>query len=164
MFWASESYLNLLFSLAFPDTALAREPSSTLLLPDVGRLDFDTWWVGLLIISEWRWEFWFPYVPPQSLSFTRTLQITFLILHLWPSVNTGKDWSCCPKDWNSFSLNCYFFSTEVKTWTESEKNCSGMKAHLLVINSKNEQVSSNRKWSQEFHLDFVLEDTCSFLL
>lgn len=50
-----------------------------------------------------------------------------------------KDWSCCPKKWKSFSLNCYFISTEVKNWIESEKNCSEMKAHLLVINSKDEQ-------------------------
>ncbi|KAM5254739.1 C-type lectin domain family 4 member A-like isoform 1-T1 [Hipposideros larvatus] len=49
-----------------------------------------------------------------------------------------KDWSCCPKNWKPFSLNCYFISTEGKNWTESEKNCSGMKAHLLVINTKNE--------------------------
>ncbi|XP_015976811.2 C-type lectin domain family 4 member A [Rousettus aegyptiacus] len=51
----------------------------------------------------------------------------------------GKDWTCCPKNWKSFSLNCYFISTEGKNWVESEKNCSGMKAHLLVINSKDEQ-------------------------
>lgn len=50
-----------------------------------------------------------------------------------------KDWSCCPKNWKPFSLNCYFISTEDKNWTESEKNCSGMKAHLLVINTKNEK-------------------------
>lgn len=50
-----------------------------------------------------------------------------------------KDWSCCPKGWEPFSLNCYFISTKDKNWNESEKNCSGMKAHLLVINTKAEQ-------------------------
>ncbi|XP_074182193.1 C-type lectin domain family 4 member C isoform X2 [Rhinolophus sinicus] len=50
-----------------------------------------------------------------------------------------KDWSCCPKDWKSFSLNCYFISTKDENWNESEKNCSGMQAHLLVINTKAEQ-------------------------
>lgn len=50
-----------------------------------------------------------------------------------------KDWSCCPKNWKPFGSNCYFISTVVKNWTESEKNCLGMKAHLLVINSKDEQ-------------------------
>ncbi|XP_074182178.1 C-type lectin domain family 4 member A isoform X3 [Rhinolophus sinicus] len=50
-----------------------------------------------------------------------------------------KDWSCCPKGWEPFSLNCYFISTKNKNWNESEKNCSGMQAHLLVINTKAEQ-------------------------
>ncbi|XP_036924183.1 C-type lectin domain family 4 member A-like isoform X1 [Sturnira hondurensis] len=50
-----------------------------------------------------------------------------------------KYWSCCPKKWKSFRSNCYFISTEEKNWTESEKNCTGMKAHLLVINTKEEQ-------------------------
>ncbi|XP_066117452.1 C-type lectin domain family 4 member A isoform X1 [Saccopteryx bilineata] len=50
-----------------------------------------------------------------------------------------KYWNCCPKNWKSFSLNCYFISTEDKNWSESKKNCSGMGAHLLVINTKEEQ-------------------------
>ncbi|XP_036108202.1 C-type lectin domain family 4 member A-like [Molossus molossus] len=49
-----------------------------------------------------------------------------------------KDWGCCPKNWKSFNLNCYFFSTEDKNWIENKKNCSEMKAHLLVINTKEE--------------------------
>lgn len=67
------------------------------------------------------------------------------IAPIWPSVNTEKDWSCCPKNWKSFSLNCYFISNESRNWTESEKNCSGMKAHLLVINSKDEQDFISKK-------------------
>ncbi|XP_024435245.2 C-type lectin domain family 4 member A [Desmodus rotundus] len=50
-----------------------------------------------------------------------------------------KYWGCCPKKWKSFRSNCYFISTENKNWMESEKNCLGMEAHLLVINSKEEQ-------------------------
>ncbi|XP_032246645.1 C-type lectin domain family 4 member A-like [Phoca vitulina] len=53
-----------------------------------------------------------------------------------------KDWSCCPKAWKSFSSNCYFISTITRNWTESERDCSEMKAHLLVINTKDEQVLS----------------------
>ncbi|KAG3292450.1 C-type lectin domain family 4 member A-like [Ictidomys tridecemlineatus] len=51
----------------------------------------------------------------------------------------GKVWSCCPKNWKSFSSSCYFFSTDVKSWNVSQKNCSRMAAHLVVINSKEEQ-------------------------
>uniref|UniRef100_A0A667G4D8 NECAP endocytosis associated 1 n=1 Tax=Lynx canadensis TaxID=61383 RepID=A0A667G4D8_LYNCA len=50
-----------------------------------------------------------------------------------------KDWSCCPKDWKPFSSNCYFISNTMRNWTESEKNCIAMKAHLLVVNTKDEQ-------------------------
>nr|XP_012615857.2 C-type lectin domain family 4 member A [Microcebus murinus] len=50
-----------------------------------------------------------------------------------------KVWSCCPKNWRSFSSKCYFISTEAKSWHESEENCSRMGAHLLVINTKDEQ-------------------------
>ncbi|XP_014442590.1 C-type lectin domain family 4 member A-like isoform X1 [Tupaia chinensis] len=51
----------------------------------------------------------------------------------------GKAWSCCPKDWKSFDSSCYLASTETKSWSKSKENCSGMGAHLLVINSKAEQ-------------------------
>ncbi|XP_047643568.1 C-type lectin domain family 4 member A isoform X1 [Phacochoerus africanus] len=50
-----------------------------------------------------------------------------------------KDWSCCPKNWTSFSSNCYFISAKSGTWDESEKKCSSMKTHLLVITTKAEQ-------------------------
>ncbi|VTJ91438.1 Hypothetical predicted protein, partial [Marmota monax] len=55
------------------------------------------------------------------------------------SIMKGKVWSCCPKNWKSFSSSCYFISTDAKSWNKSEENCSRMKAHLLVINSKEEQ-------------------------
>uniref|UniRef100_A0A8C3YFM3 C-type lectin domain family 4 member A n=1 Tax=Catagonus wagneri TaxID=51154 RepID=A0A8C3YFM3_9CETA len=60
------------------------------------------------------------------------LAISFLIAFIY------KAWSCCPKNWTSFSSNCYFISTEA-VWDDSEKKCSSMKAHLLVINTKAEQ-------------------------
>ncbi|XP_062051418.1 C-type lectin domain family 4 member A-like isoform X1 [Lepus europaeus] len=50
-----------------------------------------------------------------------------------------KVWSCCPKNWKPFSSNCYLISTESKSWHESKHHCSAMEAHLLVINSKDEQ-------------------------
>nr|XP_020143341.1 C-type lectin domain family 4 member A-like [Microcebus murinus] len=50
-----------------------------------------------------------------------------------------KVWSCCPKNWRSFSSKCYFISTEAKSWHENEEDCSRMGAHLLVISTKDEQ-------------------------
>ncbi|XP_033078759.1 C-type lectin domain family 4 member A isoform X2 [Trachypithecus francoisi] len=48
-------------------------------------------------------------------------------------------WSCCPKNWKPFSSNCYFISTESASWQNSEKDCARMEAHLLVINTQEEQ-------------------------
>ncbi|XP_011364087.1 C-type lectin domain family 4 member A-like [Pteropus vampyrus] len=83
--------------------------------------------------SPQRSNFSFSKVLFPLLTLLLLLAISFFIAFI------KKDWSCCPNNWKSFSLNCYFISTESKNWTESEKNCSGMKAHLLVINSKDEQ-------------------------
>ncbi|XP_036037286.1 C-type lectin domain family 4 member A-like isoform X1 [Onychomys torridus] len=50
-----------------------------------------------------------------------------------------KVWSCCPKNWKSFSSHCYFISTDSASWRESEEKCSSMGAHLMVIHSQEEQ-------------------------
>ncbi|XP_037060225.1 C-type lectin domain family 4 member A-like [Peromyscus leucopus] len=50
-----------------------------------------------------------------------------------------KVWSCCPKDWKPFSSYCYFTATGLASWSESEKKCSSMGAHLMVIHSQEEQ-------------------------
>ncbi|KAM8779949.1 C-type lectin domain family 4 member A-like isoform 2-T2 [Rhynchonycteris naso] len=65
-----------------------------------------------------------------------------------------KNWNCCPKNWMSFSLNCYFISTETKNWSESKQNCSGMGAHLLVINTKEEQdfIIQNLKRNSAYYV------------
>ncbi|XP_057556713.1 C-type lectin domain family 4 member A-like [Hippopotamus amphibius kiboko] len=70
-----------------------------------------------------------------------TSEVTHTVLECMKENSTteGKDWSCCPKNWKSFSSNCYFISTEDNSWNESEKKCSRMKAHLLVINTQDEQ-------------------------
>ncbi|KAM6162674.1 C-type lectin domain family 4 member A-like [Erethizon dorsatum] len=55
------------------------------------------------------------------------------------STTEGRVWSCCPKNWKSFSFHCYLFSTDLKSWNESAENCCRMEAHLVVINTKEEQ-------------------------
>ncbi|XP_075409230.1 C-type lectin domain family 4 member C-like [Tenrec ecaudatus] len=50
-----------------------------------------------------------------------------------------QDWYCCPNFWSLFQSSCYFVSTELKTWTASGKHCSALGAHLMVINTENEQ-------------------------
>ncbi|XP_074259222.1 C-type lectin domain family 4 member D isoform X2 [Saimiri boliviensis] len=51
----------------------------------------------------------------------------------------GSTWSCCPVGWRAFQSNCYFPLTDNKTWAESERNCSGMRAHLMTISTEAEQ-------------------------
>ncbi|NXL90160.1 CLC4D protein, partial [Alectura lathami] len=49
-------------------------------------------------------------------------------------------WMCCPEGWRLFQESCYFISTDKMSWDESEKNCTGMGSHLVVINTEAEQV------------------------
>lgn len=69
--------------------------------------------------------------------------------------NTEKTWSCCPKNWKPFTSSCYLISSDSRSWNESQSYCSAMAAHLLVINSKEEEVLAIRKWSHDFHLVFL---------
>ncbi|XP_076693010.2 C-type lectin domain family 4 member A-like [Callospermophilus lateralis] len=84
-------------------------------------------------------------VPHQShFGFSKLLLALLLILFLMKEILLSasfirKVWSCCPQNWKSFSSSCYFFSTDAKSWNESQENCSRMEAHLVVINSKEEQ-------------------------
>ncbi|KAJ8790926.1 hypothetical protein J1605_021020 [Eschrichtius robustus] len=61
----------------------------------------------------------------------RTLTETSLLL--------GSVKNCCPLNWVHFQSSCYFFSTNTMTWSASSKNCSSMGAHLVVINTQEEQ-------------------------
>ncbi|XP_008069253.1 C-type lectin domain family 4 member A isoform X2 [Carlito syrichta] len=76
--------------------------------------------------------------------FSKLLCASLLILFLLLAISffiafIKKVWSCCPVNWKPFSSSCYFISTAPKPWSESEKNCSRMEAHLLVINTEGEQ-------------------------
>ncbi|XP_036156584.1 C-type lectin domain family 4 member E-like [Myotis myotis] len=52
---------------------------------------------------------------------------------------SGSVKNCCPLGWVHFQSSCYFFSTSTRSWSESMKYCSSMRAHLVVINSEEEQ-------------------------
>ncbi|XP_054999575.1 C-type lectin domain family 4 member A-like [Sorex araneus] len=70
----------------------------------------------------------------------------------------GKSRSCCPKNWEPFGSSCYFFSTETRNWTDSEKNCERMQAHLLVVDSKEEQDFVNEHGNQSHAYYLGLSD------
>uniref|UniRef100_A0A8C5LGM3 Asialoglycoprotein receptor 2 n=2 Tax=Jaculus jaculus TaxID=51337 RepID=A0A8C5LGM3_JACJA len=46
---------------------------------------------------------------------------------------------CCPVNWVSHEGSCYWFSRAGLTWAEADKYCQLENAHLLVINSWEEQ-------------------------
>ncbi|XP_045043033.2 C-type lectin domain family 4 member D isoform X2 [Desmodus rotundus] len=48
-------------------------------------------------------------------------------------------WNCCPVGWGAFQSNCYFPFNDNQTWAESERNCTGLGAHLATINTEAEQ-------------------------
>ncbi|NWR72970.1 CLC4D protein, partial [Centropus unirufus] len=52
-------------------------------------------------------------------------------------------WMCCPNGWIRFKKSCYYLSGDQMNRNESEQNCTGMGSHLVVINTKAEQVGKN---------------------
>ncbi|OWK15166.1 hypothetical protein Celaphus_00000943, partial [Cervus elaphus hippelaphus] len=46
---------------------------------------------------------------------------------------------CCPVNWVDHEGSCYWFSRSGKPWLEAEKYCQLENAHLVVINSREEQ-------------------------
>ncbi|KAL8202805.1 UNVERIFIED_CONTAM: hypothetical protein K2H54_025748 [Gekko kuhli] len=46
----------------------------------------------------------------------------------------------CPVSWEFFKGKCYFFSTTLQTWDESQKICAQFSSHLTVVNSEEELV------------------------
>uniref|UniRef100_A0A2D4NGS1 C-type lectin domain-containing protein n=1 Tax=Micrurus spixii TaxID=129469 RepID=A0A2D4NGS1_9SAUR len=44
----------------------------------------------------------------------------------------------CPKGWLKFKTNCYHFSADQQTWEMAMSNCQSLKAHLIVIDDKND--------------------------
>uniref|UniRef100_A0A8C3W636 C-type lectin domain family 4 member D n=1 Tax=Catagonus wagneri TaxID=51154 RepID=A0A8C3W636_9CETA len=41
--------------------------------------------------------------------------------------------------WGPFQSNCYFPFHDKKTWAQSERNCTGLGAHLATISTEDEQ-------------------------
>lgn len=51
----------------------------------------------------------------------------------------GSVKNCCPLNWKYFQSSCYFFSTDTLPWTASLKSCANVGAHLVIINTLEEQ-------------------------
>ncbi|KAM7116298.1 C-type lectin domain family 4 member E [Molossus nigricans] len=73
--------------------------------------------------------------------------------------NNGS--GCCPLNWVHFQSSCYFFSTNTMTWSASVKNCSSMNAHLVVINTQEEQefLFHAKPKNREFYIGLTDQET-----
>ncbi|TFJ97432.1 IgY5 [Platysternon megacephalum] len=58
--------------------------------------------------------------------------------------SNGSRTGCCPSGWGRFGQSCYWFSGEQKTWEESNLFCKAQNAHLVVINTRDEQGVEGR--------------------
>ncbi|XP_051011608.1 C-type lectin domain family 4 member D [Acomys russatus] len=70
----------------------------------------------------------------------------------------GGTWTCCPVSWKAFQSNCYFPFNDNQTWHESERNCSGMRAHLATINTEAEQNFATQFLDRRFSYFLGLTD------
>uniref|UniRef100_A0A2K5Y0B8 C-type lectin domain containing 10A n=1 Tax=Mandrillus leucophaeus TaxID=9568 RepID=A0A2K5Y0B8_MANLE len=53
--------------------------------------------------------------------------------------NASTERTCCPVNWVEHQDSCYWFSRSAMPWAEAEKHCQLENAHLVVINSREEQ-------------------------
>ncbi|XP_077117582.1 asialoglycoprotein receptor 1-like isoform X1 [Ranitomeya variabilis] len=54
-------------------------------------------------------------------------------------LDNGSEDIVCPSGWTQNLLSCYLYSFEGRSWEDSKKICEAKQAHLLVINSEEEQ-------------------------
>uniref|UniRef100_H0XFN8 Natural killer cells antigen CD94 n=1 Tax=Otolemur garnettii TaxID=30611 RepID=H0XFN8_OTOGA len=76
----------------------------------------------------------------------------------------------CPEKWVGYKCNCYFISTEEKTWKESRKFCVSQNSSLLPLENEDEldfmPYNQNFYWIgliyDEEHAAWFWEDGSSF--
>nr|XP_035922137.1 asialoglycoprotein receptor 1-like isoform X15 [Halichoerus grypus] len=54
--------------------------------------------------------------------------------------SNGSQNTCCPPNWLEYGGSCYWFSGSGKTWEDADRYCQLESAHLVVINSREEQT------------------------
>ncbi|XP_072000805.1 asialoglycoprotein receptor 1-like isoform X2 [Engystomops pustulosus] len=54
-------------------------------------------------------------------------------------LDNSSDEITCPDGWRKNQLSCYFYSSDGKPWEDAKKICETKSAHLVVINSEEEQ-------------------------
>uniref|UniRef100_A0A8C5K651 C-type lectin domain family 10 member A n=1 Tax=Jaculus jaculus TaxID=51337 RepID=A0A8C5K651_JACJA len=65
--------------------------------------------------------------------------LTTLTCQLANLKSNASERTCCPLDWIPYESRCYWFSKSGKSWPEADKYCQLENAHLVVVNSIQEQ-------------------------
>lgn len=63
-------------------------------------------------------------------------------VHVFDSRHPTGSCEECPASWLPFQGSCYLFSIERATWEESQRQCAGAGAHLVIVGDLEEQVRS----------------------
>ncbi|XP_008059137.1 asialoglycoprotein receptor 2 [Carlito syrichta] len=67
------------------------------------------------------------------------LDLRILACHMTLLHGNGSENTCCPVNWVEYQGSCYWFSRSGKTWFGAKEYCQLENAHLVVINSREEQ-------------------------
>ncbi|KAG7483940.1 hypothetical protein MATL_G00043510 [Megalops atlanticus] len=76
-----------------------------------------------------------------------------ILSYKYPSMNKYCNFSSeeteihcepCPQSWHQHGSKCYYFSDAEKNWTDSHKDCIKQGAHLVIIESMEEQEFINK--------------------
>ncbi|XP_075838056.1 NKG2-A/NKG2-B type II integral membrane protein-like isoform X2 [Microtus pennsylvanicus] len=54
------------------------------------------------------------------------------------NLSSAQPCGSCPKEWMSYSHNCYYISVQKKNWTDSLVSCNAKNSSLLYIESEEE--------------------------
>ncbi|XP_053517810.1 NKG2-A/NKG2-B type II integral membrane protein-like isoform X2 [Artibeus jamaicensis] len=94
--------------------------------------------------------------PPEKL-IAGILGVTCLVLMctvVTKAVNQSYHCGPCPPEWLIYSNNCYYISTEQKTWNESLMACAAKSSNLLYI--ENEEEVTFEKFINIHNISFHL--------
>ncbi|KAM8812004.1 asialoglycoprotein receptor 1-like [Rhynchonycteris naso] len=69
-----------------------------------------------------------------------TKDLNFLYCQMAALKSNGSLNTCCPVNWLEYEGSCYWFSRTRKPWLQAGKYCQLVHAHLVVVNSMEEQV------------------------